>query len=682
MTVQDATEQPDASIDIGLVLSAVLKRAIRIVLVTLILCAATYAVLLFQPRLYESSAGLLLEPRTNAFFRATNDPSGTTYLIDEATLASQIELIKSPGTLLAAIEEVGLREVPEFSRVRSGALAAFGIGGMRDATDAELVAGVADALVVAQERNSRLISVNFRSQDPELAARMANAIARAHVTLRAGQQLTDTLDASTWLGQEIASLRQRVGDAERAVADFRVDNDLLQGANNTSLVDQQLSDFARQLTAATERRNAAQSRAQLIRNLVDSGQSVNGVSDVQASPVVQQLSQELARLQGERAQQSATLLGNHPTIRALDAQIAALNQQIGQEGLRVAQALEAQAQIEASLEASLRQEIEGLKVTAGTATVEGVTLAELEREAAALRELLNAYLIRYSEAAARTDPSAAMPDVRIVSQATPSGSPVSPRSSLILAAVFIVSLILQVGAIIFGELLSGRAIVEKGRRPKGEGSPESSGSTSGREPAILRLADATPARLTPIDVEIEALAAAAAGGAERVVIIASRDAAQDSVAFAERLTAKLVGNGLSVAEIDAASQQQGLEPGLADLCADEADFGDVVHRGMDERFAFVPWGQTARIAGDTGRALTLVQALADIYEAVVIVTGETGITSHMNLFSGVEARCILLADDPDTAGSAIVDIHALGFETVSVVAADALRSEVACASGR
>ena len=145
--------------------------------------------------------------------------------------------------------------------------------------------------------------------------------------------------------------------AETAVANFKVDNDLFIGSNNTSLADQQLSTIAAQITSAQERKNAALSRAALIRSMIEQGQPIDGIADVRQSAVIQQLSQEKARLQGEKAQRSATLLSNHPTIQALNAQIAELNNQIALEGRRVADALEAEAQIEADLETSLQADL-------------------------------------------------------------------------------------------------------------------------------------------------------------------------------------------------------------------------------------------------------------------------------------------------------------------------------------
>ncbi|WP_404404384.1 GumC family protein [Pelagibacterium halotolerans] len=655
-------DQPDASIAMGAIVRAVIVRLPRILFVTLILCAVTFAILTFMPRLYEARTSLLIEPRTTPFTRVTNDTT-TSAVVDAATVASQIQLITSRETILAAVDGSGLREASEFAGL----------------SDSELVEKVRDNLVVAQERDSRLVTIAFRAEDPQVAADLANAIAEAHIARLVDQQIQDTTGATLWLQREIDELRETVLEAERRVAEFRVENDLFIGQNNTSIVDQQLSNIATQITTTAERRNAAQSRAQLIRRMLENGQSVIGISDVQNSSVVQRLIEQKATLQGQRAQQSATLLSNHPTIRALDAQIAEIDQQIAAEGRRVAEALEAQAEIEADLETSLRADLEDLKQSAGAATRDGVTLAELEREAAAQRELLNAFLLRYSEAAARTDADSALPDVRIVSTAAPSDTPASPRTTLILLAVGIGSIILQVGAVIFSELLSGRALVERTEPEPPEPAsrmPEPATEEKKDDPQEEPVGQGAP-RLAPVAVEVESLAARVLAGTVRRISIATLDHWRDSADFAERLTARIVENGQSVAEVDAASSQQGIEPGLTDLCAGDADFGDVVHTGHDERFAFVPWGQVARLARQPAKGETLVEALSDIYEAVVVVTGTVGMASALPIFAQAGGCCILLTRDAARAQMARHEIEALGFEPVHVVVVSESKSEVA-----
>ncbi|MCR6672911.1 GumC family protein [Devosia ginsengisoli] len=718
MTFESQMAQ-DARIDVGAILRAILKRLPRIAIVTVALLAAAFVIVMFMPRLYESSASILVEPRSNIYFRSTNEQAPTSSAGDAGVVSSQIELIKSRDTLLGVVDRLDLRSVPEFNGAGGEGFSPLAIVsqllGRRAAQvsiDELVLNALYERLSVTQERDSRLISVTVSSTSPQLAADIANAVAAAHVARRNQLSLSDTAEASGWLADEIAKLRVTVTAAETAVANFKVANDLFLGSNNTSLADQQLSTVAAQVTAAQERKNTALSRAALIRGLIEQGQPIDGVADVRDSVIIQQLSQEKARLQGEKAQRSATLLSNHPTIQALTAQIAELNNQIALEGRRVADALEAEARVQADLEASLQADMVRAKSSASTATQDIVTLDGLEREAKAQRDLLESYLLRYSEAMSRTESNSALPDVRVVSEAAPSVSPASPKTQLILVAVAIVAVMVQLGIIIFGELMSGRALVPvEGRVPPQDELDEAPFVEAELEPdqrweyppepdpadpempqdALVAVApepEIEPAMSLPPEPEQEPAAATlpdvlafsalstdlVLGRTHLLILAAHRDNA-DCEALAEELVADALGRGLSIALIDAGSARRGDEPGLADLSTGTARFGDVVQKSADNSFAEVAWGQGRIIDRESTKPLTLVEALGDIYEVVVLMTGRVGGASTLPMFQGLDGRLVLVAGDED-------DLAAVARTRENLLDAGFERCEVATARAR
>jgi tyrosine-protein kinase Etk/Wzc len=763
----------DARIDLGAVFGAVIKRLPRIIVVTLLLLVVTFAILMFVPRMYESSAGILVEPRNAYVTTGTEQQSSSVTGLAAGVVSSQIELIKSRETLLNVVDQLDLRSVPEFNGSGAspsplGVIAQFlGRKPAPSNVDEVVLANLLDRMTVIQERDSAIITVLVRSTDPELAARIANAVAAAHVARRTDLSLSDTAEASGWLGDEVTKLRVAVTDAENAVANFKVQNDLFTGTNNTSLADQDLSSIATQISAAQERKNAALSRASLIRGLLERGAPIDGIADVRASVVVQQLTQQKAQLQGEQAQKAATLLPNHPTILALVAQINELNNQINIEGRRVAEGLESEAEIEANLETSLRAELTRAKGSASAVTTSTVTLDSLEREAKAKRDLLESYLQRYGEANSRTEANSALPDVRVVSLAAASVSPASPKTPLILLAVGLAASAAQIGLVILGELLSGRAIVE-GRRPtyepEAEIRPQDELQTAPFMVAELEpdepWEDEAAARLEPDEPEFEPIAptfaerynntvdavsavptdvsaadafaaawadskpapaersalddddararfirnilaehgisasevpltsaavpeakpapaaepmpiaapaaapasvrrpAAAqtafadlsadlALGRTRLVLLAGHRSNVECEVLAEALVADALDKGLSVALVDAGSAQPSDDAGLSDLSTEQASFGDVVHKSTDNSFAEVPWGQGAAIDPHSPRPLTLIEALGDIYEVVVLMTGRVGSASTLPMFADLEGRLVLVASDND-----------------------------------
>ena len=726
----DSQAFDDARIDVLALFSAILRRLPRILLVTVGLLVATFVVLMFQPRLYESSASILVESRSSPYVRASNEQAPSASGNEAGVVSSQIELLKSRDTLLGVIDALDLRSVPEFNGAASGLSPLSMIMqtvGRRAVTpnsiDETVLTALNERLGVSQERDSRIITVAVSTTDPELSARIANAVAAAHVARRAQLSISDTADASGWLRAEIERLRISVQEAESAVAEFRVNNDLFTGQNNTSLLDQQLSTVAAQITASQERKNAALSRASLIRGLIERNQPIEGVANVQDSVVIQRLSEEKARLQGEQAQRSATLLANHPSIRALNAQIAELNNQIRIEGSRVAAALEAEAQIESDLEASLSADLARAKSTASLATRDTVTLDGLEREAKAQRDLLEAYLLRFNEASSRVDANSALPDVRVVSEAAPAVTPSSPKTSLIMMAVGLVGFAVQVGAVAFGELMSGRAlapvsrqvvatdtlesvpfdeaelepeqrweveadtVLPETRAPRIHVAPEpqavaediddqpvqtpapiAPSATPARRPssltaaaraAILELKSGmaapsdeapAPASASPmVDglVLYSDLVSDLVLGRTHLLLLADHEHGQGSHTLAEDLVGDALSKGLSVALIDAGTGRRTDNPGVSDLSTGSASFGDVVQKSADHGFAEVTWGQGTSIDRRSTRPLTLAEALGDIYEVVVVLTGQVGVRSSLDVFAELGGRIVLVANDRD-----------------------------------
>ena len=710
----ESHDERDLSMDVRAMLAAVWSRKIRIVLVTLLLLAATYAILLFVPKMYESEAGILVAPRDNIYTRATGDTGPTT---SEATadsaISSQIELIKSRDTLQSVIETEGLREVKEFidpgSSVTGLIASLLGRKQAQRDVDEIILSNLSERLSVKRNRDSLVISVTVRSEDPQLAARLANAVANAHVQRRAALSLSDTAEASVWLEQQIESLRGKVADAEAKVASFKVDNDLLtSGTSNTTVVDQQMSNVASQITAAQERMNTALSRANLIDGLLKDGQPIENVTDIRDSATIQQLTQQKAQLQGEKAQKLATLLPNHPDVQAIVAQIAEIDKQIGIEGQRAASTLKAEAKIESDLIASLQAELAKLKTSAGDATRQTVTLDSLQREAKAQRDLLESYLIRYRDATARTDINSSLPDVRVVTLAAASVTPASPKSTFILAAVGIVSAVMQVGMILFGELMSGRALVVRRPTVAAEAvavpqtmtedqfvvppsaeidelvvasepedpatEPEPRLEVVEDEPAPAAIVDEAP---RPSLNELTKLSADIGLGRVRVVVLAALGSQAECAAVAESITGDALRRGLSVARIDAGSGVVSDEPGLTDLAADLAGFGDVVQKSIRTGLAEVSWGQLPSVNLRSLKPLTLVEALTDIYEVVIVSTGRVGMASSLTAFAGLDCRLVLVTNqdvDPVFTRSAEEDAVALGYSPIQVVPVPARRA--------
>lgn len=689
----------DLRMDMGALSLAVLKRFPRIIIVTTLLLVVTYFILQIVPKKYESSASILVEARESIFTRASNDNSGlSAALTDPAIVKSHEVLIKSRDTIARVVESENLIDVAELNGSKPSfvrdLLSLFSAPISSQSQKERVILAVAKRIKVVQLPESRVITIFVRTTDPHLSARIANAIANMHVQRRSELSQKDTSDASKWLLIEVEKMRDKVAKAEKAVAEYRVNNDLFVGTNNTSILDLQLSNISTQITVAQERKSNAQSRAMLIRELLNSSRPVDGVPDVRDSIIVQRLVEDKAKLQGELAQLSATRLANHPDVIARTAQVAEINKQIVAEGRKVANALEAQAKIESDLVQSLKDDLTRLKIDVSGATKNSVVLAELEREAKAQRDLLTTYLMRYTDAAAREGGNSVLPDVRVITMAAPAIKAASPKKSFILLAVAILSLLFQFSGVLFSELLSGRAITQvkpnKGKHQEELFTQEEPANSDGIMPAMNMAQNSNPEAQSQLESQSNINVSQAYMGIEKfanqiaksypIMFITTLGSASSQSGATQSISKTLVSAGSSVVEVDAGSRLLSPSLGITDLCFGNVEFGDVVQRRDNSNFAFVPWGQHASLNLNSPKAGTLISALGEIFETVLVDVGRAGMASSLSAFAGLNAIVLLVVDE--TVSQTDIenvsrDISDLGFPNLRILKSESYQSKVA-----
>src|SRR3954463_5122900 len=435
------------------------KRGWIIVPTVLALVASVAIVNLITPR-YKSESRILIDGRENVFLRPNSDRAEERQALDAEAVTSQVQLVLSRDLAREIIKKNKLAERPEFDPVLQGisplkSLAALvGIG--RDpfsmTPEERVLDAYYDRLQAFAVDKSRVIVVEFQSADPDLAARVANSIADGYLVLQQNARQDQARNASQWLSGEIESLRKKVSDAEAKVEDFRSKSSLFVGTNNTTLSNQQMGEINTQLNNARALKSDAENKARLIREMLQSGKPIEA-SEVLNSELIRRLSEQRATLRGQLAEQSSTLLDNHPRIKELKAQLADLDRQLREEASKVSRSLDSDARIAGGRVEGLSASLEQSKKQASSTNGQDVQLRALEREAKAQRDLLESYLAKYREANTRENIDAAPPDSRIISRATLSNIPAYPKKLPIVLIATLATLIFSAGAVATGELL-------------------------------------------------------------------------------------------------------------------------------------------------------------------------------------------------------------------------------------
>ena len=627
-------------------LGEALKRKRGWIIVPALLAAvlSITSVNLVTPR-YKSEARILIDGRENVFLRPNGERNEERTTLDAEAVTSQVQLVLSRDLAREIIKQNKLAELPEFDPVLAGLspvrslLALFGIG--RDpfsmTPEERVLDAYFDRLTAYAVDKSRVIVVEFQSQDPDLAAQVANSIVDGYLVLQQNARQGQAKSASLWLSGEIDSLRKKVAEAESRVEDFRSKSSLFVGTNNTTLSNQQMGELNTQLNNARALKSDAESKARLIREMLQSGKPIEA-SEVLNSELTRRLSEQRVTLRAQLAEQSSTLLDNHPRIKELKAQLADLDHQIRDEAAKISRSLDSDARIAAGRVESLSASLDQLKKLATSSNGEDVQLRALEREAKAQRDLLESYLAKYREANTRENIDAAPADGRIISRAIVSNTAAYPKKLPIVLIATLATLLLSTGAVVTGELLrmtTPRAVAALVSAPAAPPAPKvepAAGAESGPavEPARKFVEPRRDRASTLSEIEQLADDLRSAGSAARKVTILGT-ASGEGITLTALTLARRMARDSRIVLIDLAAAAPTISAasvdanaaGLAELMRGEATFSQVITKDRLSRVHLVNAGRPGfdRTLLQSPRLALAIDALVRVYDHVLLDAG-------------------------------------------------------------
>ncbi|GEP08596.1 GumC family protein [Methylobacterium gnaphalii] len=714
----------------GLTLSQVapiLRRSWAWILIPTVLVAAGAGVFVqVVPPRYTAESKILLETRDPSFARTATERGDQAQPIDEQAVASQVQVVMSRDLARQAVRRLGLVGNPEFDPTagepgpirRLLMLAGLSKPALDAKPEDRVLDTYFDRLLVYPAGKSRILQVEFKSGDPELAARAANTISELYIASLEAAKVDTARYASTWLGSNIDTLRARVADAEAKVEAYRAKNGLIGSANTsgTSLSGQQLGELSSQLSQARTIKADLSGRVKVLKEMIKEGRAFE-IPDVANNELIRRTVESRMTLRAQLALESRTLLPAHPRIKELTAQVEDLDAQIKAAAERIVRTLENDAKIAGARVDSLQVAVQGQSDVVAKGNSSEIQLRALEREAKVQREQLESYLSRYREAAARDGESATPADARIVSRAMVPELPSFPKKIPIVGFASILTLMLAIAAVLGRHLLAtpedhldwqaapggpGRdPSSPMGRAADRNDYPEPMPPRGRREPprivpafgsfeapvaaqaAFPRLVAEAPAPRTgearpqaqpaaaqddryALQALIDRLDTTTSQGGRCVLVIETTEPAAVTDGLASGLVRALAPRA-STLLVDVGGEPTGRgQPGLTDLVVGEAAFLDVIHRVAGSRHHAIRTGLADRsVLLDEPHGLAIaLNAMVQAYDWVICRLVAPTAEPADDLVSALSAcmDSVVIASDAEPDDAGLVALYGLATE--------------------
>ncbi len=407
--------------------------------------------------LYKGTAIVMIDQRQSKVVNVESVLSGLP--TDQASILNQIQILQSRELAWRVISKLGLDRDEEFNRSLSkpwpqtftwlDPLSWFPKSNPI-LSDQEKQEKIKDAIInrfenrlsVSQLQLSTALQINFESQEPAKAARIANAIADAYVEDELNAKFEATLKATQWLAGRLGQLADQARKTQDAVEQYKADHHITEvvgptGTGTISVLDQQIGALNTQLVQAHT--DVAQAEANLarVRSLVSSGHAAE-VTQVVGSTLIGQLIQQQAELIQKQAEMSTRYGPNHPKMLDLAAEKRDLDAKIREEINHVVGTAENDVAVARAREASLQASLNNLE---SDSTVQGearVKLRQLEANAASSQALYDTFVARSKET--QQQEGLQIPDARIISRSPiPSGQSF-PNNTLLFGMAVVAAL--------------------------------------------------------------------------------------------------------------------------------------------------------------------------------------------------------------------------------------------------
>jgi succinoglycan biosynthesis transport protein ExoP len=426
-----------------------LHRQYRVIGVAFLLIMALAAVYLYTtPPSFTAVAKLMIDSRKVQLFQKESQQM---VLGDDSwSVDSQVEILQSENVGLAVIKDLHLTEDAEFVAPSDGLfrtimglvsnpLELFKIftGGSSEEQPSEFaltraaLGRLQSQLTISRAGLTYVINIGFRSHDPQRAAQVANALAEAYIVDQLESKYEATRRAGTWMRDRIKELRDQSTNAERAVVDFKVKNNIV-AASGKLMNEQQLSEQNSSLIQARAQTAEAKAKLDRIEEILRSGVAVPDatVTDSLRNDVINKLRSQYLDYSRKEAEYSVKYGAGHLAVVNLRSQMREIRKVIVDELGRIAQTYRSDYEIAKAREESISKSLADIVSVSQTANQAQITLRELESSAQSYRALHDNFLQRYMESVQQQ--SFPITEARLITTATPPMGPSNPRTKLIL----------------------------------------------------------------------------------------------------------------------------------------------------------------------------------------------------------------------------------------------------------
>lgn len=393
---------------------------------------------LLLPKIYTASTDLLVDSKGQDLISGQMLPTR----IMTGYLGTQADIILSRNVAEKVMEQLKLSQ--EASLIKQLRL--------ENASDAvrrlTILNYLERNLSALPKRESSVLTIAFKARDPILAAKVADAFARAYIQTNLEMRIEPAKQMTHWFDQQLAQLRNALIEKQNTLSAYQEEHSILVSDDRLDIESAKLSELSSMLMTVQSERVNNKNRSDLI---ASSGR--NAAPSLE-NPQVQRLYNDLAAAQSKLNELASNVGENHPQYKQTLSEVESIKAQLNRALDLINGELRSSIELSQTREAQLKNELAAQKERVLQFSRNRNELTLLKQEVDSAQSAYNTALSRTSQT--HLESQIAQTDISVLDHAETPRGPTSPKLVFNLLLALVVGLLFGTSAALGRELLDRR----------------------------------------------------------------------------------------------------------------------------------------------------------------------------------------------------------------------------------
>ena len=310
---------------------------------------------------------------------------------------------------------------------------------IQEELDPPITSEVLNNMEVEIGKGTNILKIHYYSENPRIAASMANGIAATYIEHNLDIRVKPFRDAVEWLSARMVDSRARMEESEKVVQRYKENQGIVSFEQRENVITQKLQELVTQLVQAEGKRQEAEVRYKQIQSVIKKPELLATVPDIMNNLVIQGLRNEELDIKQKISELTEKYGPKHPQMVQARSELETVQKNLITEARKMLNAAKTEYTIALARERSIRKTMDDQKKEVLELSRKSIDYEVIAGESISNKQFYELLLKKLQEASLSSGIN--VTNAQVVDSATMPAAPVKPKKGLnVLLAMIIGSL--------------------------------------------------------------------------------------------------------------------------------------------------------------------------------------------------------------------------------------------------